>query len=95
MGMKRAEVLKSFELCSEAGWFGYDIYYDQPIDKSFIQGLSSLGSLLYMEQLKTPFFRVEGKGFLIKGVEGRLNLRIGISRNDPDFLEEILSGMEQ
>lgn len=88
--MKRVKVEKSFELCAEAGWYGYDIYFDVPISKEFIMSLEAMGNLLYMEQLKTPFFRLQGEGFLIKGVEGRTNLRIGLSKNDPGFLEHIL-----
>lgn len=43
-----------------------------------------------MDRLKAPFFRVQGPGFLIKGVQGNDHLRIGVEGNDTQLLQEVL-----
>ena len=88
--MKIIKVEKSFEFCAEAGWYGYNVYFDEKTGEAFIRALASLGELLYMDRLKAPFFRVQGPGFLIKGVQGNDHLRIGVEGNDTQLLQEVL-----
>ena len=45
---------------------------------------------IQVDQLKAPFFRVQGPGFLIKGVKGNNHLRIGVENNDTQILQEVL-----
>ena len=79
--MNIINVEKSFELCAESGWYGYDIYFDEEIDKNFILSLKSFGNLLYLSKLKAPFFKVETSQYIIKGTEGINNLKIEILKN--------------
>lgn len=76
--MKIERIERSMEECQQAGWQGWDIYFDSPITKEQILLWQTLGDLLYLPQLRQPFFRIAGKDFLIKGLEGQKKLRIGM-----------------
>jgi len=75
--MKIERLERSIEECQQAGWQGWDIYFDSPITKEQILLWQALGDLLYLPQLRQPFFRIAGKDFLIRGLEGQQKLRIG------------------
>ena len=49
----------SREKCAESGWFATDYLLDEPIDKAFILSLRPLGSFVYLDMLKEPFFKIE------------------------------------
>ena len=49
----------SREKCAESGWFATDYLLDAPIDKAFILSLRPLGSFVYLDMLKEPFFKIE------------------------------------
>ncbi|NCD07289.1 MAG: hypothetical protein EOL97_14345 [Spirochaetia bacterium] len=91
--MNIIKVEKSFELCAESGWYGYDIYFDEKIDKKLILSLNSFGHLLYLSKLKVPFFKVETSQYIIKGTEGKNNLRIGIFNNNQKYLNYIIENI--
>ena len=93
--MKIIKVEKSFELCAEAGWYGYNVYFDEKAGEEFIRALAPIGELLYMDQLRAPFFRVQGPGYLIKGVQGNNHLRIGVENNDTQLLQELLKKLSR
>ena len=69
---------RSAEECQQAGWQGWDIFFDTPITKEQILGWQALGDLVYLPQLRQPFYRIAGKDFLVKGLEGQKKLRIGM-----------------
>ena len=88
--MKIINVEKSFELCAEAGWYGYEAYCDVEITPDFIYKIGRLGQLTFLNTLKNPFFRVETHEYSIKGVQGNKQFRIGICRNDKELLNTII-----
>ena len=49
----------SREKCAESGWFATDYLLDAPIDRAFILSLRPLGSFVYLDMLKEPFFKIE------------------------------------
>ena len=75
--MKINRIERSAEECQQAGWQGWDIYFDCPITRDQILCWQTLGDLVYLPQLRQPFYRIAGKEFLIKGLEGQQKLRIG------------------
>ena len=62
----------SREKCAESGWFATDYLLDQPIDREFILSLKPLGSFVYLDMLKEPFFKIESDYYMIKGVQGKI-----------------------
>ena len=59
----------SREKCAESGWFATDYLLDAPIDRAFILSLRPLGSFVYLDMLKEPFFKIENDYYMIKGVQ--------------------------
>ncbi len=88
--MKVIKIERSFENCSEAGWIGYDIFFDKKIDDNFVNKLVSFGCLMYLSSLKIPFFKLDNKNYMIKGNLNQNNIRIGIRDNNIELLEELI-----
>ena len=55
-----------------------DYLLDAPIDKAFILSLRPLGSFVYLDMLKEPFFKIENDYYMIKGVQGKDYFRIAV-----------------
>ena len=71
----------SREKCAESGWFATDYLLDAPIDRAFILSLRPLGSFVYLDMLKEPFFKIENDYYMIKGVQGKDYFRIAVHGN--------------
>lgn len=84
--MKIIERRKSLETCSEAGWFAYDCLLDGPTTREFIFSLKPLGSFVFLDMLKQPFFKIEADHYFLKGVQGADFFRIAAHG---DYLDEI------
>ncbi|MCD8290670.1 MAG: hypothetical protein LUC91_04110 [Prevotella sp.] len=84
--MKIIERTKSVEPCVEAGWMAFDYHLDGHIDKNFVLSLKPLGSLLLMENLKKPFFKIESHNFIIKGIIGNDFFRVAMHDESIDVL---------
>lgn len=94
--MKVTAVMESRERCAEAGWFAYDIVFDQPMDKAFIGRLGAIGGgFVFLEMLKRPFFKLEAEHYMIKGVQGDDFLRMAVHRDYPEELERVKSYLEK
>lgn len=88
------KIEKSQDLCAEAGWYGYDIMLTEAVSESFMMRLKPLGNLVYLSGLKQPFFKLENRGYLIKGVLGAYKIRIGVAYNDREVLEKIIASID-
>ena len=83
---------ESIEACTEAGWEAYDLITEVPLTDDDIEGLKELGgSFMYLKSLRSPFFKLEGQHFLIRGVRGNDFLRVAVHRDYPEELERIKS----
>lgn len=76
--MKIIRRIESREPCVEGGWYAYDYILDKPLDKKFIMSLRSLGSFIYLQMLKKPFFKIETDHYMIKGIENDTFFRIAV-----------------
>ncbi len=85
-GMVILDRIESRERCAEAGWFAYDYRLDKPMEKQFIVLLRPLGSFVYLQMLKKPFFKIETDHFLIKGIENDNFFRMAVHG---DYLGEL------
>ncbi len=87
--MRVVERAESREACMEAGWMAFDYLLSEPIDREFVLSLSPLGSLLLMDGLKKPFFKIESDYRVIKGVLGNKVFRVGIHHEHLEGLGEV------
>ena len=77
--MKITKITESRERCAEAGWFAYDFLLNAPMDKEFIRGLRGIGgSFVFLEMLKSPFFKLEADHYILKGVIGNDFFRMAV-----------------
>lgn len=58
------------------GSFIKEILLDNPVTPGLIHHLGQMGSLQYFPHFPRPFFRVDGKGIMFKGIEGNNTIRI-------------------
>ncbi len=94
--MQIIDIMESRERCVEAGWFAYDIILPHPMDKEFIRSLRAIGgSFLFLEMLKSPFFKLESDHYILKGVLGNDFFRMAIHRDYPEELERVKHYIEK
>ena len=90
--MKILSLARSAEACQQADWQAFDVFFSSAVSRDDILSWGSLGQLIYLQQLREPFFRIASSEFLIKGFEGRDNLRIAFVRGFlPPFDQNALS----
>ena len=85
---------RSFEPCSESGWYGYDIRLSVPIDAALIEALGVLGQMSCILTLKHPFFILRGEGFLLRGNTENCFLRAGFSEKTAPQMAQICAVIE-
>lgn len=93
--MKIVRIEKSSEECQQASWQAVNVYFDTAVNQETILSWNRLGSLVYLKQLKQPFYKISAPTYLIKGIEGKNVLRIGSSENheflwNTDWIEQFL-----
>ena len=76
--MTITNITRSPEPCTEAGWLAFQYHLDQPVSREFIIGLRPLGSLVFLEALQQPFFKVENEHYMIKGLLGDDSVRVAV-----------------
>ena len=59
------------------------------IDREFILSLKPLGSFVYLDMLKEPFFKIESDYYMIKGVQGKDYFRIAVHGKHEEELEKL------
>lgn len=87
--MKILEIIPSRERCAEAGWHAYDFILERPMDDDFIRSLRPLGSFLYMQMLKKPFFKIESEHYLLKGIRGDEFFRMAVHGDHLDEMKNV------
>ena len=93
--MKVTGERESIELCTEAGWSAVDLLTDEPVREKQIRSLGQLGTLTYLRMLKKPFYRVESRFWLIKGLEGECSLRVSMLAGEEEILERTKAVLEK
>ncbi len=74
--MKITAITPSPEPCAEAGWHAAQFQLDHPVDRTLVMALRHLGSLLVLEHVKQPFFKIENHYYMIKGLLGDSSIRV-------------------
>lgn len=86
---------ESIELCTESGWYAYDLTTDLPVDKDTIERLGRLGTMTYLGMLKQPFYRIEQEYFMIKGLEGEKQLRVAMLSGKEEVIDKVYEVIEK
>ena len=76
----------SIEPCEEAGWTAFDLKLSRALSKEEIPAFRALGNLVFLSQLRQPFFKVQSAHFTMRGFAGSDTVRVGVDR---DCLEEM------
>ena len=79
----------SREKCAESGWFAVDYLLDGSINREFILKLKPLGSFVYLDMLRQPFFKIENDYYMIKGISGNDYLRSAVHGKHEEELERL------
>lgn len=85
---------RSPEPCAEAGWVGWDGNTEAPLDEAFIRRAAALGRLLYLDNLRQPFFRITGENFFIRGCVGQRTMRLGVQGGSPAVFAAVTAQLE-
>ncbi len=92
--MKVIKKEESSELCTEASWIAYDLFLDEAVNEKLIRKLGNLGSLLYLSGLKEPFYRIENRYHMIKGLEGKNQLRVAMLVGEEAIIDRVTEIIE-
>ena len=76
--MKITDITRSPEPCTEAGWLAFQYHLEQPVSREFVMALRPLGSLVFLDMLAQPFFKVESGHYMIKGLLGDGSIRVAL-----------------
>lgn len=94
--MKIDKIQESIELCTEAGWYAYDFHVEKPVERDVILALGELGELTYLSMLKQPFFRVERRYMMVKGLQGQTQFRVAMYKDEEEnVLREVKELVEK
>lgn len=83
--MKILRIIPSPEPCVEAGWHAWQWFLESPVSRSLVLSLRPLGSLVFLESLSQPFFKVENHHFMLKGLLGDESIRVACLRDHEDY----------
>lgn len=87
--MRIVRIAPSPEPCQEAGWAASQWHLDDSVTREFVLGLRPLGSLLLLDGLKQPFFKIENHHYMLKGLLGDTSIRVACHRDHEEELEEV------
>lgn len=76
--MRITNITRSPEPCTEAGWIAFQYHLEQPVSREFIMALRPLGSLVFLDMLAQPFFKVESEHYMIKGLLLDGSIRVAV-----------------
>ena len=92
--MRITAITPSPERCVEAGWHASQYHLDGKVTRDFVLTLRPLGSLLLLDQLRQPFFKIENHHYMLKGLLGDTSIRIAVHRDHEDQLPFILKYLQ-
>lgn len=88
--MTITHITPSPEPCVEAGWQASQYYLDHRVDRPLVKALSPLGSLLLLDKVRQPFFKIESHHYIIKGLLGDDSIRVAVHRDHTDETQRII-----
>ena len=82
--MRIIRITPSPEPCAEAGWHASQYQLDGVVTRELVMSLRPLGSLLLMDSLRQPFFKIESHHYMLKGLLGSDSIRVAVHRDHED-----------
>ena len=95
--MRIIGITPSPEPCAEAGWHASQYLLDGTVTRDLILALRPLGSLLLMDKLRQPFFKIESHHYMLKGLLGDHSIRVAVHRDHEDetnLIKQLLNDYE-
>ena len=93
--MTSTSITLSPEPCAEAGWHARQYHLDHPVDRPLMEALRPLGSLLLLDKLRQPFFKIESHHYMVKGILGDTSLRVAVHRDHEAETQRIIQLIQQ
>lgn len=88
-------ITPSPEPCTEAGWHAAQWHLDRKLSRELVTALRPLGSLLLLDALAQPFFKIESHHYMLKGLLGDTSIRVACHRDHQDELAHVRQLVEQ
>ena len=79
--MRIIAITRSPEPCVEAGWHASQYHLDGVVSRQLIDALRPLGTLVLLDRLRQPFFKIEHHHYMIKGLLGDTSIRVACHRD--------------
>ena len=79
--MRITAITRSPEPCVESGWAARQYHLDGEVTRDFVLSLRQLGSLVLLDQLRQPFFKIENHHYMLKGLLGDHSIRVAVHRD--------------
>ena len=79
--MRIIAITRSPEPCVEAGWQASQYHLDGVVSRQLVNALRPLGTLVLLDRLRQPFFKIEHHHYMIKGLLGDTSIRVACHRD--------------
>lgn len=95
--MRIISITPSPEPCAEAGWHASQYQLDGMVTRELVMSLRPLGSLLLMDSLRQPFFKIESHHYMLKGLLGDHSIRVAVHQDheeETNLIKQLLYNYE-
>jgi hypothetical protein len=95
--MRIISITPSPEPCAEAGWHASQYLLDGTLTRELVMALRPLGSLLLMDNLRQPFFKIESHHYMLKGLLGDHSIRVAVHQDheeETNLIKQLLYNYE-
>lgn len=95
--MRIISITPSPEPCAEAGWHASQYLLDGTLTHELVMALRPLGSLLLMDNLRQPFFKIESHHYMLKGLLGDHSIRVAVHQDheeETNLIKQLLYNYE-
>lgn len=95
--MRIISITPSPEPCAEAGWHASQYLLDDTLTRELVMALRPLGSLLLMDNLRQPFFKIESHHYMLKGLLGDHSIRVAVHQDheeETNLIKQLLYNYE-
>ncbi len=95
--MRIISINPSPEPCAEAGWHASQYLLDGTLTRELVMALRPLGSLLLMDNLRQPFFKIESHHYMLKGLLGDHSIRVAVHQDheeETNLIKQLLYNYE-
>ena len=95
--MRIISITPSPEPCAESVWHASQYLLDGTVTRELVMALRPLGSMLLMDTLRQPFFKIESHHYMLKGLLGDHSIRVAVHRDheeETNLIKQLLYNYE-